>query len=436
MEAATPLHPPRIRILGDHLVVDGFVVRDPGAVRLVRDRAEAGEEPLKVLADALEVGARVLDREQAAVNTEFVRTEFQSAYKELERAFSERARVTAEGLDRKVDELFGEEEGHLTRELKRHFSDESSQAVQHRVREMVAEILTRSREDLLRQFSSADGSNPLADFKAGTVEVLERAERRREEHQRALLAQVGGLQKELQALRDQREKEEAVEAERERGTAKGRVFEEVVAEALDSIAAAQGDVAEAVGDVKGATRKTGDVVVEIDACAGPARGRIVFEAKDSRLPRPEAMRQLDRGLRERDADFAVLVVPTEEELPARTRPLREYNGDKLLVAWDPERDDRLALELAYSLARARVLMASGEAEGVDAATVHDTVERALGALEDVRKVKSQLTGATTQIDNARELVEGLAERARGYLRDIDSLVAAREPSGSGQQQLI
>ena len=41
---------------------------------------------------------------------------------------------------------------------------------------------------------------------------------------------------------------------------------------------------------------------------------------------------------ERSADFAVLVVPTEEEVPAKLEPLREYNGDKLVVALDP--DDR------------------------------------------------------------------------------------------------
>ena len=32
----------------------------------------------------------------------------------------------------------------------------------------------------------------------------------------------------------------------------------------------------------------------------------------------------------------MLVVPTEEELPAKLEPLREYNGDKLVVALDPD----------------------------------------------------------------------------------------------------
>ena len=76
------------------------------------------------------------------------------------------------------------------------------------------------------------------------------------------------------------------------------------------------------------------------------------------------MRQLDEARRERNADYAVLVVPSEEKVPARMHALREYNGDKLIVAYDAD-EGPLALQVAYALARARVLMARGGAEGVD-----------------------------------------------------------------------
>ena len=76
-----------------------------------------------------------------------------------------------------------------------------------------------------------------------------------------MLRQMAELEKQLQALRLEKEKLEEVEAERERGSAKGRTFEEAVADAVDRIALAQGDVAEAVGDLKEATGKVGDVVV-------------------------------------------------------------------------------------------------------------------------------------------------------------------------------
>ena len=426
MEAATPLRTPVVRTVGDRLAVDGLVVGDECAVRLVREREQAGEDTVRAIVDAIEIGARVLDREAAGANAEFVRNEFEKVSKEVDAAFTERARQVAEQLQGKVDEVFGPESGHVTKALETHFSDGSSAAVQTRVREVVGEVMAKSREDLLRQFSSADGQNPLADFKRGTLEVLKAADERQTKTMNALYGRLGEVQQQLQALRDEREKLEEVAAERERGTAKGRDFEELVAEALDEIAVSQGDDCDAVGDVPGAGGKRGDVVVAIDACQGPARGRIVFEAKDRRISKPEAMKQLDGALAHRDADYAVLIVPTDDEVPAKLRPLREYNGDKLVVVWNPEDESRLALELAYSLARARVLMARSESEGVDGAAVRDVVERALAGMEDVRRVKSSLTAAKTNIDRAAGTVDLISDRVREHLRQIDELVLAAE----------
>jgi DNA repair ATPase RecN len=247
---------------------------------------------------------------------------------------------------------------------------------------------------------------------------------------RALDERMALMQQEVAALRVERDKLAEIEAERERGTAKGRTFEEEVAAAIDAIAGVQGDDSEAVGDLAGATGKTGDVVVGIEGCSGPPRGRIVFEAKNSKKSRPDALRELDRALEQRDADFAVLVVPSEDKVPAKMRPLREYNGDKLIVAFDPEADGTIALELAYSLARARVLMQRSESEGIDASAVHDTVERALNAMEMVRTIKSTLKGATTNIEKARVAIDAMAAQVRAHLEHVDELVRAGD-SGDG-----
>ena len=78
------------------------------------------------------------------------------------------------------------------------------------------------------------------------------------------------------------------------------------------------------------------MVVALDAAAGPSRGCIVFEAKDRRLSKPKFHEELDEALAQRDADYAVLVVPSEEEVPAKLHSLREYQGDKLVAVFDPE----------------------------------------------------------------------------------------------------
>lgn len=431
MEAATPLRrPAQVRTAGETLVVDGLVVADPCAVRLAREREEAGESPAKLVVEAIEIGARVLDREQTAANADFVKAEFERTARELDAAFVERARLVAERLDTKVDEAFGAEHGHVARALERHFGDGSTEAVQHKVRLVVADLAVKMREDLQKQFSGDGENNPLATFQRMAIGQMRESARRQDEQLRAMDGKLAALREELVRLQAEKARLEEVRAEAERGTAKGRDFEELVAEAVDGLALPLGDVAEAVGDLKESTGKKGDVVVALGACQGPALGRVVFEAKDRRLSRPKALEELDGCMAERNADFAILVVPTEDEVPARMHALREYNGDKLVVAWDPA-EGPLTLQVAYQLARARVLMARGGADGVDATAVGDGVERALASLEDVRRIRQQLTGAKTQIDRASEIVGAMTDRVRSHLDEIAALLKAAGERGGG-----
>jgi hypothetical protein len=422
MEAATPLRHPRVHTLVGRVIIEHVVVDDPVATDFIRARADAGEDPERVVSDAVEIGARVLAREQADVNADFVRAEFEKVSAEVETAFTDKARVVAEFFGAKVDEVFGPENGHLVRSLERHFGDGSSSAVHHQLRAVMTEVSGRMREDLLKQFSSADGSNPLADFKAAHLRAAHAAAEAQQRQLAAMTEQMVALQLEVQKLQSERDKRVEVAAEHERSTAKGRPYEEAVVEAIDAIAVAQGDECEAVGDIAGVGGRKGDVLVGIEGCNGPARARIVFEAKNSQVPRKRALAELDEAMAQRDASYGVWVVPSEDKLPARTHPLREAGGDKLFVVYDPE-ESSVALELAYRLARARALMARGDADGLDTSALRAEVERALGTMEEVRRIKQQLTHAANGIEAAREIVDSLDRRVRAHLAQIDALLA-------------
>lgn len=429
MEAATTLpfdQPGHVRTRGPQLLIDGMRIEDETTVRLAREREQAGEDPARLVGDAIEIGARVLDREQTGANAEFVKTEFERAARELDTEFVERARRVSERLDQKIDEAFGAEAGHVTKLIERHFDEGSSVSVQNRVKTVLAEVSSRMREDLARQFSSDSDSNPLAGFQRASLDAFRNASTQQTENLRLMGEKLEAMKLEIAQLRAEREKLEELAAVEDKGTAKGRTYEEAVFEALDAIAVGQGDDCDAVGDQPGVGGKKGDVLVAIDACAGPARGRIVFEAKNSKLSKNQALAELDEALATRGADYGVFVVPSEDKLPARTHPLREYNGDKLFVVFDPYERSRLALEVAYSLARARVLMARGGTSGVEPAVLRAEIERALGAMEDVRRVKQQLTAATTSLKGADSILDGMASAVRGHLAQIESLLAAAD----------
>jgi hypothetical protein len=424
MEAATPLRTPRVAVIGDVVVADALAVRDRCAVDLVRERSEAGAEPAEVLVDAIEIGARVLSREQAEVNADFVRTEFEKVSREVEEAFSDKARTVAEFLGKRVDDVFAPENGHLAKELERLFGAESSVAVQHQLRAVMAEQSARMREDLLKQFSSADAHNPLADFKAGTMAAMSRAAEQQDVNLKALNEQISALKGEVVKLQAEREKDAEVAAEHARSTAKGRPYEEAVFEAVDAIAQARGDDCDAVGDLLGTGGRKGDVLVAVDGASGPPRARIVFEAKNAYVPKNKAVAELEAAMEQRDADYGVWVVPADDLLPGRGAQLREVNGDKLFVVYDPDDGGRLGLEVAYSLARARTLMSEADGDGVDGGALRTEVERALASMDDVRRIKSQLTSASGGIESARRILDEMADRVRAHLAHIDELVVA------------
>lgn len=424
MEAAAALRPPHVTVVNDRLVVDGLVVDDARAVELIA----GSERPVETLLRVIETGARVLDREQAGSTVELFRADLEKSTVAADAALTSRVAELADRFAQHFESAFGAD-GAIAKELTRHFGDESSAAVQHRIRALVEKELGAGREQLVRQFSSTDASNPLADFKAGVLRVSQA----QVEQTQALNHQITELRTEVASLKAEREKAAEVAAEHALSTAKGRPYEEAVFEAVDAIAAGHGDLAEPVGDEAGYGGRKGDVVVGLDGCAGPVRCRIVIEAKHSQISRKAALEYLDEAMAQRDAAFGLWVVPSAEQLPARTVPLREVNGDKLFVVYAPG-GPRLELEVAYALARARVVLSRRDAEGLDGPVLRAEVERALGALEDERRVKAQLTSATTSITEARKIVEAMGGVVRNHLREIDRLVAAADGDDSPVQQ--
>ena len=414
-----------VRLEDGRLQVDGLEVTDPAAVELARQREELGQRLDELVTQMVEIGARVLSREQTAAEADYVRAEFERQARDLEASFGERAQAVSTDLNEKIDAAFGAEAGLVPKLLERHFGEESSAAVQNRVEALVKELLAGHKEALARQFTATDESNPLGQFQKAAVDAIKQNSEAQAKQLVEMNRTITELRSQLEGLAAQEEKEEAVAAEAEKGTAKGRSYEEQVVEALAGLAGARGDHAEGVGELTEGGGKTGDAVVEVGAQSGPTRARIAFEAKDSRLSRPKMIETLDRAREQRSADFAVLVVPSDEKVPAGTLVLEEIQGDKMVVTWDPADGSTLTLETAYALARARVLMTGGGGQA-DAAQIADAADRALELLKQVKKIKNSLTSAKTQIDSGAGAVEEMAAAVRLQLERIAELTVPGE----------
>jgi len=398
-----------VRAIGDRLVIEELVIEDDRTARVVRERAEAGQKPAQTVRDAVEIGARVLEREGTAAEVDYVRAEF-----------GKHAGDLAERLVKALDS--GNEM--LSEEIAKSFGGDRQGTVQHQIKEMLDQSADAQRQLIARQFSAQDGSNPLFDFKDAVVRVLKDTNARQQQESEQNRERIAALTREIVELKERTGADVRVEEAEEAGTRKGFSFEERVHDAIEAIAVARGDVASHTG-AEGAEGggKKGDTLVELCAADGPAAGRILFEAKvGKRMSRNDAWRYLNECMAARAASFAVLVVAGDDRVPARTDQLTEYEGNKMIVAVDRDEPAGLTLEVAYRLAAARIAMSRDDNLEVDASAVRQAAEEAISTLRQAQGIRSTLTGIKTSSDNARAGLDALVESVRAKLERIDALV--------------
>ncbi len=409
-----------VRAIGDRLVIESLTVNDERAARVVRDRAEAGVQPTEVVVKAIEIGARVLDGEETAANVDFVRRELGEALGELGLKLDGTLSDAGEAIAEQLGETFG--------------GDESVQA---QIRDIVTANTREQMEAMVRVLTSDDNSNPLVAVQKQLGKSMLEAEERnraateqlRKSHQEQALAQkgeIGRLREEIARLTERDEAEERVAAEAERGTAKGRTFEELTQATLEMIAGEHGDAAIHTGDrTNESGSKQGDTVVEIGAAVGVSLGTIVFESKNKKLSKNDAWAELTGCMRERDADYSVLVVAGDDKVPSGLDELTEYQGNKMIAVLDRDAPDPLALRLVYRYVRARVLAARADTSlEVDAAGVRDAAEEAGAQLKRVNRIRKSLTGVTNSADAARDELNAMVGDVEACLARIEALVAA------------
>ena len=403
-----------VRAIGDRLVIERLELNDERAARVVRERAEGGQPPGATITKAIEIGARVLDTEETAVNVDYVRAEFERH---------------AGALRDRLDKALEAGDQQLAERIAETFDGNRDGSVQKEIDALVSEALEQQRLKIAQLFSAEDGANPLTDFKAAVVRGFKALDERQQNEGEANRKRIEALQRELIELRERTDADERVAAEAERGTAKGFTFEERVHEAVERIAAARGDCASHTG-AEGAEGggKKGDTLIELGAADGPACGRIVFEAKDKKLSKNAAWAELNGGMAARAASFGVLVVAGEDRIPSGREQLTEYEGNKLIVAVDRDEPDSLTLEVAYRLAAARVLMARDRELDVDAVAVRDITAEAITLLKQAQAIRSILTGIKTSSDKARANLDAMIASLQEKLDRIDALVAEADDS--------
>ena len=91
-----------VRLVEDRIVIERLTIADEGTARVVRERAGAGEEPARTVRRAIEIGSRVLDREETAAEVDYVRREFEHLTRAHRESVEEKNREAVERIEQAI----------------------------------------------------------------------------------------------------------------------------------------------------------------------------------------------------------------------------------------------------------------------------------------------------------------------------------------------
>lgn len=397
---------PSIYIDGSDVVITNFRSGDSELLALVRDVPD----PAQVVGTCLTVGARAVRLTGTSAETAVVETRFAALEQRVEQGLTRAVEVIARTAEQYLDPERGALKSMLV-ELERclgHAFDPESKAS---VLAKFEGLLTGGTADMKKVVREmVDPGNPESPL--GRLRI-----------------EVGGELKEVRSALDLLRTQVAVEQTEaevlELTAIKGRKFEERVYEATTSFVSLYGDEVEAVGDAGGVGgNKCGDVSVTLNDADTPGKhGQYIVEVKDRKLTLREALRELERAMKNRGAKAGVLVFSSQDKAPVEV-PLQLF-GNKAIAVLEKDDGDERPLRLALVSARCAVqreLYAAGEGGDVDAAlALVEEGQRALACHSTIKRchtaAQNQITSATGQVNalvgQLDEILGQIALKLRG-----------------------
>ena len=409
-----PDHLPNVRIEGDRIVLDRFVLTDSGLSAFLAERPP--DDRSAIVERALRIGLLALQDAGVTVNVDVVRGEFEKLVRQAEQV-NERA---ATALEQTLRMNFADGDGRLPRTLERFLGDRGA------LRSMVDELFDETKRDsaigrigrMLERYFDGDTS------KLATLLDPTRLGSPMHQFRQEIAAGFKSVEERLVAI----EAAAAARAgERQRSAAKGADFEDLLEGMLAEIVRANGDLLDATADEIGHSvrSKKGDFVLTINPeLARAAELRVVVEAKDRRLSAREMRDELREAKANRCAAVG-LVVFTPVHAPAGIAPFDIRAGDVYCVI-DPALPEPAMLEAAVRLARLLAVATLAESEiEVDAAAIAGALAGIRQELDAIKGLKAQLTS----ISSASTVVSAGLDRLRDGV--IGRVAAAESELSAG-----
>ncbi|MFA6458255.1 MAG: hypothetical protein WCV72_02590 [Patescibacteria group bacterium] len=373
---------------------------------------------------AIKIGLIALKDMETVGNVDYVEKEFQKfrqgleiELKNLKEEFAKKLEDADKLIQNQLEKNFDSKDGVLPHVLERYlgeggtladlFDETQSTSATAKFKSILAEYFDEDASTVVKLLDANNQNSPLYSFKKDLIERLV------------------SIEKEIKAKESAKE---ATKLEAAKGTQKGFEYEEVVFAELEKVARVFGDTCLPTAKEVGLTldSKQGDAVVTLNpANTGGATLRIVFEAKDKGMYLNALLDELEGAKKNRGATVAVAVVSGKDTLKDVREAIgvfRDYPGQRTICVLDKEYPDATALEVAYKLARAKLLLSlqtkEMKSEAVDLVAINTLIEEITKKLSEFAGIQSTLTKASTAIDGAKTQIEGMKNELQVKLQEL------------------
>lgn len=394
-----------VSIEGAKVSVNELVLVDEEAAKFLADMNEA-ERP-EAVCRALKVGL-ILSRDSVTVaKADFVRAEFSKLKGEIEQFWENEVRNK---IDDSLSEFFDPQNGTLPKTLREYlgddgklsqlFNEENTAGVTFKLKDLLKNELTGENSSFIKSLDPSDENSPIG-----------RLAKR--------------IESKVQDLRDAVVGEEAAEAVVETGPQKGRPFEELLLPRIEQISKVFGDT---VQDVHNQNR-AGDFVVDLEPETLPGhRIKMVIDAKDEKLGRPESERILEDSKKNWTAVSSMLVFASSDQPPSAAFSPFGRIAQGYVCVFDKETEDPSILEGGYRFLRLDAVRAYQRQLGVvEPASVGEKIEQAVVKLRELSTAKRRITAVRKSLDELWAFVGSIQADLRDTLTEAWEALGMKKP---------
>lgn len=364
-----------VTLTPERIIVSNLELVDEDLAAYLSEFSE--EMRIDVLRRALKIGLLALKGSTAIEKADYVEKEFGK----LSNRLSMRVDKFEGAIKKELDKVFGDDRGIMKNVLDKYlgaggkledlFDPERTDSAISKISSIFDKYFKGRDSILYTWLDHSNPESPIAQLKSDLVENY------------------------LKEIRDQLIGEKIVAAEREKGTAKGRKYQEIVFEKVNEICYPFGDTPSYMADIAGKLprSKVGDIVIDVSPnYTGGAALKLVVEAKNEHgYTVDKIINELDAAKENRNAT-AALAVFTPDTCPSTCHPLQQYGDDKVICSYDPGEPSDLSLELAYRVSRIEALRKlRGPSPEIDVAKLHMLTTQCLEKLKSISSIKGKVT---------------------------------------------